>query len=323
MKLQILVPQYNEPDEIVKSLLDSIKYQQNISFDDIGVIICNDGSNVFLSDDLIKSYPYAIEYHKEKHNKGLSGCRNACLSYATADYITFMDADDTFFDKTGLSRVFSEMNTGFESLYTPFVKECKIEGKTTYVKEGKRCTHVQGKFFQRKFLLDNNIQWNESLRVHEDGYFHILCLCLNKNNKNLYLDYPIVLWCWNPNSMTRSDPLFKIKTYKNVIESSNALMDELSRRRLYDKVAYYFTASVYETYYNLNKKQWRESSVQDYLQTTEKKFFDYYKKYEMYWSFIKDKSYIENLMRSAMADEAFIEDKTINQWLEYIENKYC
>ena len=46
MRLQILVPQYDETDEIVKPLLDSIALQQNIDFKDIGVIIVNDGSDI-------------------------------------------------------------------------------------------------------------------------------------------------------------------------------------------------------------------------------------------------------------------------------------
>ena len=51
MKLQILVPQYEETDEIVKPLLDSIALQQNIDFDEIGVIIVNEGSEVKLSNE--------------------------------------------------------------------------------------------------------------------------------------------------------------------------------------------------------------------------------------------------------------------------------
>ena len=55
MKLQILIPQYNESDEVVKPLLDSIALQQNIDFKEIGVIIVNDGSNIHLSSELLNS----------------------------------------------------------------------------------------------------------------------------------------------------------------------------------------------------------------------------------------------------------------------------
>ena len=61
MKLQILVPQYNETDEIIKPLLDSIALQQNVDFGEIGVIICNDGTDVYLSDELLTGYPFRID----------------------------------------------------------------------------------------------------------------------------------------------------------------------------------------------------------------------------------------------------------------------
>ena len=54
MKLQILIPQYKEMDDIVKPLLDSIEIQQNVDLkNDVGVIIVNDGTDVYLSDDLL------------------------------------------------------------------------------------------------------------------------------------------------------------------------------------------------------------------------------------------------------------------------------
>ena len=53
MKLQFLVPQYKETDEIIKPLLDSIAIQQQTDMDEIGVIIVNDGSEVYLSDELL------------------------------------------------------------------------------------------------------------------------------------------------------------------------------------------------------------------------------------------------------------------------------
>ena len=41
MKLQVLVPQYKETDEIIKPLLDSIALQQNDDFGENGVIAVN------------------------------------------------------------------------------------------------------------------------------------------------------------------------------------------------------------------------------------------------------------------------------------------
>ena len=78
MRLQILVPQYKETDEVIKPLLDSIAIQQNVDFNEIGVIITNDGSDVHLSDELLHSYPFEINYILAEHN-GVSATRNVCL----------------------------------------------------------------------------------------------------------------------------------------------------------------------------------------------------------------------------------------------------
>ena len=101
MKLQILIPQYEETDDVVKPLLDSIAIQQNVDMNEIGVIIVNDGTDVRLSDELLNSYPFKVEYILNKH-KGVSATRNACLDHATADYVMFCDADDMFYNACGL-----------------------------------------------------------------------------------------------------------------------------------------------------------------------------------------------------------------------------
>jgi glycosyltransferase involved in cell wall biosynthesis len=111
MKLQILVPQYEETDEIVKPLLDSIAIQQNIDFNDIGVIIVNDGSDVHLSDDFLQSYPFKVEYYLNEH-LGVSATRQAAFDKSTADNVMFCDADDMFCNVCGLWIVFREMNMG-------------------------------------------------------------------------------------------------------------------------------------------------------------------------------------------------------------------
>ena len=125
-KLDLLMPQYNEDDSVVKCMLDSIAVQQNVDFNEIGVIICNDGSDVHLSDELLHSYPFEIEYHLCEH-KGVSATRNACLDKSKAEYVAFVDADDCFCNSLGLFIVFREMgiNGGFDTLVSSFIEETR------------------------------------------------------------------------------------------------------------------------------------------------------------------------------------------------------
>ena len=177
MKLQILIPQYKETDEIVKPLLDSVALQQSVDFSEIGVIICNDGSDIHLSDDFLKSYPFQIDYYLCEH-KGVSATRNACLDRATADYVMFCDADDMFFNVCGLYIIFREINGGgFDSLTSVFTEETRNPetGEVLYINREMDSTFVHGKVHRLKYLKNNNIRWNDNLTIHEDSYFNCLC----------------------------------------------------------------------------------------------------------------------------------------------------
>ena len=159
MKLQILIPQYKEIDEIVKPLLDSIAVQQSVDMDEIGVIICNDGSDVFLSEEFLQSYPYKIEYYKEPH-RGVSATRNACLDHATADYVMFCDADDMFCNVCGLWIIFREMKDGFDSIVSAFMEETRMPDtkEINYINHDMDSTFVHGKVHRRQYLVDKHYQ---------------------------------------------------------------------------------------------------------------------------------------------------------------------
>ena len=178
MKLQILIPQYKETEEIIKPLLDSIEIQQNVDLkNDVGVIIVNDGTDVHLSNEFLNKYTYKIEYYLNEH-KGVSATRNACLDYAIADYVMFCDADDMFYNACGLYIVFREITMGgFDSLISAFVEETRDPAtrEPVYINRDMDSTFVHGKIHNREFLLKNNIRWNDNLTIHEDSYFNCLC----------------------------------------------------------------------------------------------------------------------------------------------------
>ena len=185
MKLQILIPQYKETDEIIKPLLDSIALQQQIDFNEIGIIICNDGTDIKLSDDFLKSYPFKIDYYQCEH-KGVSATRNACLDYATADYVIFCDADDMFYSMCGLWIIFREIETGeFDSLTSCFIEETKMPetDKSIFVNHDMDSTFVHGKIHRRAYLNEKSIRFNDKLTIHEDSYFNILAQNCSENVK--------------------------------------------------------------------------------------------------------------------------------------------
>lgn len=321
MKLQILVPQYKETDEVVKPLLDSIAIQQNVDMNELGVIICNDGSEVFLSDEFLNSYPYKIEYYKEPH-KGVSATRNACLDHSTADYVMFCDADDMFYSVCGLWQMFREMEIGFDSMVSVFIEETRNPQtkEATYINHDMDSTFVHGKIHRRKYLVDNMIRFNDKLTIHEDSYFNILCQNLSQDVK--FCPVPFYLWKWRDDSVCRHDPKYILKTYNNMLDSNDALIDEFLSRGKQDKAMFYTVFMVFDAYYTMNKPEWIDQENQEYRHNTELRFKTWYKKYKGMWDMVpmNDKMIISNQVRNRSVMEGMrMEAVTIDGWLKHIE----
>ena len=324
MKLQILVPQYKETDEVVKALLDSISVQENVSMDDIGVIICNDGTDVKLSENLLAGYPYKIEYYQEPH-RGVSGTRNACFDHAVADYVMFCDADDKFFNACGLWIVFKEIDKGFDCLISKFIEEYhdpKKNGEIVYMDHENDLIFVHGKVYNRQFLIDNGIRWNEDLTIHEDSFFNILALTTGKDVR--YCKNSFYLWKWRDESVCRRDhDDYILKTYHHLIWSNRALILEFLSRKKLDNAASYFVLIVFDVYYNLNKDEWCKPENQKYRECVEQEFAKYFCKYRGLWDMTnaRAKAEIAAATRNRVFAQGLLLEKiTIDDWLKHIES---
>ena len=86
-KISVIVPVYNT-EKYIEKCLDSIVNQ---TFQDIEIIVVNDGSTDHAEEKILK-YPSTKYYKKE--NVRLSDDRNYGSSKATGEYIAFVDSDD-------------------------------------------------------------------------------------------------------------------------------------------------------------------------------------------------------------------------------------
>lgn len=326
MTLDILVPQYNEDDAIVKSLLDSIAFQQNVNFNEIGVIIVNDGSDVLLSEDFLKSFPFKIKYIKADH-LGVSATRQRALDESKADYVMFCDADDMFFNLCGLWIIFKEMQgEGFDALNSTFLEDSRMalveggEPQPVFINREQDATFVHGKVYRRQYLIDQNIRWNPSLTIHEDSYFN--CLALNCTQKVRYCSTPFYLWKWRANSVCRRDFKYILKTYNNLLDSNTALVEQLIARGKMEPAAFYSASMVYDAYFTMNKDEWINQENKEYREATEKRFAKYYAKFKDLVLSISPqmKATILQQIRSRFYFEGmFFETITFEKWIEGIE----
>ena len=324
MKLQILVPQYKETDEVIKPLLDSIEVQQNVDLkNDVGVIIVNDGTDVHLSKELFDRYTFPIEYYLDEH-RGVSATRNACFDRATADYVMFCDADDMFYNACGLYIIFREIdNGGFDSLVSAFIEEGR-EPETKeplYINHDMDSTFVHGKVHNRKYLLDNNIRWNDNLTIHEDSYFN--CLCQRLATELKYSQTSFYLWRWRDASVCRHDPKYILKTYNNMLDSNDALIEQFLVRGRREDAMFYSTNMIYDAYFTMNKDEWLNQANKDYRYATEKRFKDYWIKYKTLHDEIPAEIKVQIIagIKNRMYGEGMIlETITFAEWIKQVED---
>lgn len=326
MKLQILIPHWQETAEEMAWLLNSLAVQQAVDFKEIGIIIAYDGpeASELPIETWREMYPFQImDIHPRKG--GVSATRNAALDAATADYVMFCDADDMFCDVCGLYIVFREIdNGGFDTLVSCFREEVKdpSTGSMIFVNHDMDKTFVHGKIHKRKYLVENRIRFNPALTIHEDSYFNILAQELTPNGK--YCPMAFYLWKWRDASICRHDKLYILKTYGNMLDSNDALVDEFVKRRREEKAMWYVGFMVMDAYYTMNKPEWRDSTNAEYRDAVEKHFARYFAKHRKQYERLseQEKMQISVAVRQRSASEGMLmEAITLEQWLERVNEK--
>ncbi|CUQ11738.1 Hyaluronan synthase [Turicibacter sanguinis] len=200
MKISVIVPVYNVENYIVECLNSIL----NQTFEDIEVIIVNDGS----TDNSMDKIKKIIKGNNNiqvinKNNGGLSSARNEGLMYAKGEYVIFIDSDD-FIETDFLQNLYREAKQYNLDIacggYKKFFSEERIEEKKRKEKiielgvvEGNQFLLAQlenqdyrmevwDDLYRREFLLNNNLIFTEDL-LHEDEEFTPKSLLLAKRVK--------------------------------------------------------------------------------------------------------------------------------------------
>lgn len=333
----ILVPYYNEGEEVIKNLLDSIAIQQNIDFKEIEVVICKDGDDgPELSQDFLDKYPYDIQYHREPKG-GVSQMRNKAFDYSTGEYVTWADADDMYYHCLALWFVKKETTTpmqvpingipttvnGFDAFYSVFLEEGRNPqtGEVYFIDRKDGFQFVHSKFFKRDFIVNNNIHFFPECVIHEDNVLNAEVQACTQNIK--WSPTPIYLWKWRDNSVCRRDPLYLKKTYPDLIKSSDCLIGWLVNKSKFDKARECIVSITLDSYYTFCHPSWKEIGTKEYRDTAEKKFSEYFKKWEYLWNEAPDqmKMQISSGIRNRSVQQGMqMETETLDHYIERMKN---
>lgn len=322
MKLQLLITQYNEIEDVIRPMLTSIETQQGVDLKkDIEVIIANDGSDVKLSGDFLGSFSYPIRYIHCEHS-GLPGCRAHLMDEATAEYVMFCDADDMFLSNLALYTILAVLEKGCDALVCDFYEEVqdKNTGRSGFFQHRRDQSFVHGKVYRRQFLLENHIVWHPDILCHEDSCFNLLALKIAKDVK--YCGLPLYLWKWRDVSICRGDRLYVPKTYVHMIESNARLVQDFLERGMVEEARYYANVLLYGTYYMLNKPIWTDPMNAKYRCRTEKCFQEYYRSHRSLIRGIDpkvEKAIIQGTKRRVLNEGVLLEGFTFDDWIRHIE----
>ena len=186
MKLSLIVTAYNLEIDILLRCINSINefIKNNDYF--VEVIVIDDGSEVFFSEQYKETLKEFDIHYVRKNNGGVSSARNLGLKLATGDYITFIDGDDYISSDCIEIENFAETDLLIldmlleENATRKLVRYNFIDKNTHYLNDfvneliaSDNMNSACAKFFKKKIIDENEITFDESMNTAEDQAFVI------------------------------------------------------------------------------------------------------------------------------------------------------
>ena len=321
-KLELVVPHYKEPFEDCKFLFDSIQLQHGIDFNDISVLVVNDGDAVVWDESVFAPYTYEIKYVVKPHG-GLSDTRNYGIENGDSEYLMFCDCDDGFLNNYGLHLVLGAIQEGFDFFYSSFVEEQPNDsGGWVICRRDHNIVLVPGKCYRRQFLIDKNIRFDTEMYFSEDAIFNKVAYCEADEKKEV--NTPFYLWAWHDNSTVRKDrETLVLREYGQVMKMRSKTCEELDKRGFIDEYFDTVCRTIFDSYYDFNEPLFLKPEYKDWVKSAEKEFKKFYKKFAK--SFYEcDSERVRKAMaqsRIAAYENGLIMEKTdFMSWIKHIKN---
>lgn len=211
--IDVIIPAYNVPDEILFRCLASIACQDIVK--DLEVTIVDDASTKQNYAAVAKNFESIMKINilRYETNGGPGVARQYGINHTSNGYMTFIDADDTFNGAFALKALRNgiELNNGiFQMCVGIFdeVHEMSLnpgEGPLL-MKHENDLVWMFGKLYRRSFIDRYNIHFHESSRANEDnGFNRLFQLCTSEQEQINFIPAHVYYWHENPNSITRAN----------------------------------------------------------------------------------------------------------------------
>ena len=247
--IDIIIPVYNASDTLPLTLMSI--YLQEVSCK-YKVTIIDDCSEENYDNTINYYREYLnINYKKLEKNSGSGIARQIGIDITNNPYIVFIDADDLFYNIDSLEELYSNIQKGFDVVLGSEFDEFS---KTTRISEG----NLHGKIYRRKYIIDNNIKFNET-RFHEDNYFNNFVLLTGANK--LDLDKVVYIYSNNVKSITKVDSDKEFARLEILLSNVNELFkrikisnNNINRIKHFLFIKYRYYNEIYTSFSEKQKK---------------------------------------------------------------------
>jgi glycosyltransferase involved in cell wall biosynthesis len=212
--IDVIIPAYNVPDNILFRCLASIACQDIVS--ELKVTIVDDASTEQNYEQVANNFKSVLEVDilRYETNGGPGVARQYGIDHTSNGYLVFIDADDTFNGAFALKslRQGIEVNNGlyqmcvgvFDEIHEALLPE-GTEGPMVLYHE-QDLVWMFGKMYRRSFIDKYNIRFHETSRANEDnGFNRLFHLCTNENEQINFIPAHVYYWHENLNSITRAN----------------------------------------------------------------------------------------------------------------------
>lgn len=235
-KLDIIIPAYNAWDTLIRTL-SSIAMQTLAS--EIKVTIINDGDPRGSYSTIYERFVDVLDIDEIilPENCGPGIAKQQGLDNTKADYIMFLDADDTLVNAFVLQHMLYGIvtNKACEIYGDWYIENENGELETT---QGKR-TAINGGIYSRDFLSRFGIHFNAA-RIHEDSFFakYVEYYLQLYNLPALHFEEKVMIYHYTPNSICKSisDEDYSMEIIKSWFSNMKELIGILDaqKAKIYD-----------------------------------------------------------------------------------------
>lgn len=293
MKLDVIVPHWQENEKQIMCALSMINNQIAHSFD-VLITVVTDLGGVALDEDAIqKVSKYPIKFITTDKHLFAGYSRQYAMDRTDGEYIIFCDSDDQFASPF-VFKYFEDVlkeNGKLDVIYTAYLEEMNTPEGLVYQQKDDdvSITCLHGKMYNREFLYKHNIRF-PNLRISEDGAFNFQCVC---HAKNVVFNDDVVTYIWkfNPKSLTRDgtelvDYSVNIRSFRQSIDGFEYFFEETKKESslVNTKVISRFIDSLYTQLGMLEPLKSLSSVIAEELEGTRERLDKCRAKYKEYFN---------------------------------------